>query len=125
MKPLKILEDENIHVVMGIGENGQGKMIAAYAIINSLSLKYKRRRFTLHIVSPKPRPLYFEELRDMILNNIAYTFVVRYSDLNYEHLDKLVEEIRSMNKPIYGIVAGDLGELESFFKTRNIPYEKI
>lgn len=126
MKPLKVLEEENIHVIIGLGgDTDKGKIISAYAVLNRLGMERRRRRFTLHVVSPKPRPLYFEELRDLVLNNITYTLVIRYNDLGYGELGKLVDEIKSMGGEVYGIVIGDLGELARLFEEKNIPYERI
>ncbi len=125
MSYLKILEENNIHVILGLGENSRDKMIATYNVLARLSMNTGKRRFTIHVVTPKPRPLYFETLRGLLSHNIAYTIIVRYHNLDTKQLEALIDKLRSDGKTIYGIITGDLRELSEFLKSRNIPYEEI
>ncbi len=125
MRFLKVLEDDNVHIVIGVKGNGDGVSAATYSILSRLAGKHKVRRFTLHVVSYKPRPQYIEEIRPLIQSNIAYTLVVRYLGFDFEEIKRQIIMLKQQNRPIYGIVSGDLEELASLFQSLGVPYEKI
>ncbi len=124
MKLLKILEEENIHVIIGIGPS-ETSLSKIYPILYRLSRKYKRRRFTIHVVSNKPRPLYLEELRDLILNNITYTFVLRYHGYSPEGIENIVNLARESGSPVYGIVLGDFQEVSHVLESLGVEHEVL
>lgn len=125
MEFLKVLEDESIHVIIGVKGNEEGVSVATYSILSRLAGKYGVRRFTLHVVSYKPRPQYIEEIRSLIQNNIVYTLVVRYLGFDFEEIRNRINMLKQQNRPVYGIVSGDLEELASLFQSLGVPYERI
>ncbi len=124
MKPLKVLEEENIHIIVGVGlgEVNSSKM---YLVLSRLNRRYRRRRFTIHVVSSKPRPLYLEELRDVILNNITYTLVLRYYGYNLDRIKEIVDQAQKSGSPVYGVVLGDFQEISRVFESLGIEYEVL
>ncbi len=127
MSYLKVLEEEDIHIIAGLSDEEKTSNIgvALYTVMSRLAQKYNRRRFTIHVFTTKPRPIYIEDLREMLLNNIAYTIVLRYHDYNFEEAEKLVEELVRDKKIVYGIVEGDQAELVSLLKNKGVLVEEI
>lgn len=128
MEYIKILEENNIHIVLGL-ENGEisdadiSRIL--YGQLAKLAYRHGTRRFTLHVVSIKPRPLYLEDLRNFIQNNIVYSLVIRYHDLNFQELNKIVNDLLAKNKHVYGIVEKEFAELASFLEGKGIEVVKI
>jgi hypothetical protein len=127
MSYLKVLEEDNIHIIVGLSDEEKTSNIGVtlYTIMSRLAQRYGRRRFTIHVFTTKPRPIYIEDLREMLLNNIAYTIVLRYHDYNLEEAGKLVEKLVSDKKIVYGVVEGDQAELVSLLKNKGVTVEEI
>lgn len=124
MRSLKILEEENIHVIVGVGP-GEVDSSRMYLVLSRLSRRYGRRRFTIHVVSSKPRPLHLEELRGILLKNIAYTLVLRYHGYSPEGVRNIVDLARRSGSPVHGIVLGDFHEIARVFESLGIEYEVL
>ncbi len=125
MNWLRVLEEDNIHVIIGLGEKGRDTSIATYAAMARLSAEKRRRRFTVHVVSMKPRPLYMEDLRELLQSNIAYTITVRYHDFDFKKINELVEELLGEKRMVYGVVSSDLAELAKLLEEKGVPVEKV
>ncbi|ADI32041.1 hypothetical protein [Staphylothermus hellenicus] len=128
MEYLKVLEEDNIHVIIGVGgeENyDTDRSGAIYSELVRLANKHNKRRFTLHIVTDKPRPLYIENIRSLIQNNIVYSLTIRYHNLNFEELEKIINDLHAQNKLVYGVVEEEFAELVSFLKNKGIEVVKI
>jgi hypothetical protein len=125
MSWLKVLEEDNVHVIIGLGDKGKEVSIAAYNEISRINMKEKKRRFTLHVVSMKPRPLYFEDLRDVVLNNISLTLTIRYQGFDFEKIGKLVDRIKGENGEVIGIVSSDLEELAKLLEEKGVPVTRV
>ena len=41
------------------------------------------------------RPLYFEKIRDIIFENIAFTLIIKYHKMSHVNLNKFLNELRS------------------------------
>ncbi|WP_244372411.1 hypothetical protein [Staphylothermus marinus] len=125
---LKVLEEDNIHVVVGVGgeENSTiDRSGVIYSELVRLANKYNKRRFTLHVVSDKPRPLYIENIRSLIQNNIVYSLTIRYHNLNFEELEKIINDLLARNKLVYGVVEEEFAELISFLRNKGVEVVKI
>ncbi len=125
MNWLKVLEEDNIHLIVGLGEKGRDTSIASYATMSRLSAEKHKRRFTIHVVTMKPSPLYMEDLRELLQSNIAYTITVRYHDFDFQKISRLLEELKKEEKIIYGVVSSDLAELAKLLEEKGIPVEKV
>jgi hypothetical protein len=125
MSWLKVLEEDNVHVIIGLGNKGKEASLAAYNEISKISMREKKRRFTLHVVSMKPRPLYFEDLRDVVLNNISLTLTIRYQDFDFEKIGKLVDQIKAENEKVIGVVSSDLEELVKLLEEKGVPVTRV
>ncbi len=125
MKWLKILEEDNIHVIVGLGSNGEREAAAAYAEMARRAASTRKRRFTLHVVSMKPYPIYLEDLRELILSNIAYTLTVRYHDFNLQKMDEFIQRLKEQNQDVFGVVSRDLAELSTLLKKHGVEIVEV
>lgn len=125
MRSLKVLEDNSIHVIIGVKNNGDGIAVATYSVLSRLAGRHGIKRFTLHVVSYKPRPQYIEEIRSLIQSNIAYTLVIRYLGFDFKEIRNRINMLRQRNIPVYGIVSSDLEELASLLQSLGVPCERI
>ncbi|RLF02680.1 MAG: hypothetical protein DRJ64_09055 [Thermoprotei archaeon] len=90
------LMDSAIHIALLLDEE-----IKSAKVLNemaSLVRKERTRRIVLHIISSSPPPLYMEKLRDALVNNIAYTIIVKYEGANVKNLERLFSET---GRPLY------------------------
>lgn len=81
------------------------------------------RRFIIYVVSPIPKPLYIEKLRNVLSNNISSTLVVKHIGSSHRDLDILVDEIK--DKPHLVLVFPDMGEYYSKALSLKLNVEKI
>ncbi len=124
---LKILEEENVDILVGLPDTEQvyeSFSIHLFQFINNIARSTGKKRFTLHIVSIKPRPLYIEELRLLLQNNIAYTIVIRYHGHDLEKIKDFVEELKKNDSHVYGFVYHDFKELSNLLRSQGLEVEE-
>jgi len=125
---LKVLEEENVDIIVGLPDTEQvyeSFSIHLFYYVNNIARSTGKRRFTLHIVSIKPKPLYIEELRQFIQNNIVYTVVIRYYGCDLEKIKEYVEELKKNNPHIYGFVYHDFKELSNLLRSLDLEVEEV
>ncbi|MCD6301380.1 MAG: hypothetical protein J7L82_04840 [Staphylothermus sp.] len=125
---LKILEEENVDIIVGLPNTEQVResfAIQLFQFINNLAIKTGRKRFTLHIVSIKPRPMYIEDLRFLLQHNIAYTLVLRYYRHDLEKINELVKALKRESSYVYGFVFHDFKELSDLLRSHGVEVEEV
>ena len=90
------LVDNAIHIALLLDEELKNAKVLNEIV--SLVQKERTRRIVLHIISSLPPPLYIEKLRDTLVNNIAYTIIVKYEGANIKNMERLSSET---GRPLY------------------------
>ncbi len=116
MKVLKTLENNAFHLVLILNE---GEVPSA-KVIGEIRRKLTLQQLwnaTIYIISNISTPLYFERIRDLILNNVRYSFVFRYAGKSQEDLTRLLNQLKDnpfevileKETPTYANVLKELG----------------
>ncbi len=127
LQRLRILEEENVDIIVGLPDAEQvyeSFSIHLFQFINNIARSTGKKRFTLHVISIKPKPLYIEELRLLLQNNIAYTIVIRYRGHDLEKIKVFVEELKKNNFHVYGFVYHDFKELSNLLRSLGLEVEE-
>jgi hypothetical protein len=123
---LKILEEDNLNIVLVYRDPLKKEHVSKILSFTMLqATRSRKRRVALHVFTNKPNPLYLEDVRDIILNNIHLTLTTRYHELDPEELKKLVEELRSRGLEYYIFVQEDLKDIIQELQREKIELEKI
>ena len=119
MTSLKTLENNAFHLILILNE---GEVPAA-KVIGEIRRKLASQNLwnaTIHIISEIPSPLYFERIRDLILNNVRYSFVFRYAGRNTDDLIKLLKRLEG--KPFEVILEKETPAYAEALKSLGIDY---
>ncbi len=99
MNSLLSFEKKAYHiVVMDLETVDYGKIMDE--IVNASSKGF--RKFTIHVISKTPSPLYLEKLRSLIQNNIAYTITIRHHSYSEEEIKGLLRELKNIPHKVLG-----------------------
>ena len=89
-----VLEDKAFHIVLSTKGNVDNKKVLD-KMLNYTTLGFKK--FVIHVLTSEDRPLYFEKIRNIIFENIAFTLIIKYYKIPHVNLDKLLNKLG--NKP--------------------------
>ena len=89
---MSALEDKAFHIVLITKENVDDRKVLDKMLSHS-SLGFKK--FIIHVLTKEDRPLYFEKIRDIIFENIAFTLIIKYHKMSHVNLNKFLNELRS------------------------------
>ena len=119
MKVLKTLENNAFHLVLILRE---GEVPSA-KVIGEIRRKLTSQQLwnaTIYIISNISTPLYFERIRDLILNNVRYSFVFRYAGKSQEDLTRLLNQLK--DKPFEVVLEKETPTYANVLKELGIDY---
>jgi len=88
------IEDKSFHIVL-IAKNSVDHRRVLDKMSTYASLGF--RMFIIHVFTDVEKPLYLENMRDIIFNNITYTLILKHHKLAGENIESLLKQLR--NKP--------------------------
>ena len=119
MKMLKTLENNALHLVLILNEGE----VPSTKVIGEIRRKLTSQQLwnaTIYIISNISTPLYFERIRDLILNNVRYSFVFRYAGKSQEDLTRLLNQLK--DKPFEVILEKETPTYANVLKELGIDY---
>jgi len=87
-----VLENKAFHIVLITKGNVDHRKVLD-KVLSCSSLGFKK--FIIHVLTKEDRPLYFEKIRDIIFENIAFTLIIKYHKMSHVNLNKFLNELRS------------------------------
>ncbi|MET1160659.1 MAG: hypothetical protein ABWW65_06835 [Thermoprotei archaeon] len=89
-----LLGDKAVHAVIVYRDTVNSDKIREIDMsIKQKAIMRRNLRIIIHVFSNKDNPLYFEELRDIVLNNISLTLAIMHYNLSVSEFKKLLEKL--------------------------------
>ena len=102
---------------------GHTRLASVFRKITSAATSRKSRKIVIHVISSLPRPHYLAQLRDVILNNIGYTIIVRYEGSRPEDLARILSQYGPENVDV--VLDRSVKEYVSILRRFGKQYETI
>jgi len=121
---LVIEGDSKEVIIVACGPAGDDGVLAAK--VGMAVAKARKRRASIHVISPLGRPDYMEVVRPVIQGNIGITMCIRFEGESPEDLQRLVSRLGGEGAdPAVFLVGSGCEAYESLLRELGVPYESI
>ncbi|GEM_PF-3402253 len=101
-KPISVLEENPLHVIIVYSDSLPSdffKKLSTFIMLQAT--RSRKRRVVLHVFTNRENPLYLEDLRDLIQNNVALTITTRHYRLEKKLVEELLGCLKEKNEEFY------------------------
>ncbi len=101
-KPISVLEENPLHVIIVYSDSLPSdffKKLSTFIMLQAT--RSRKRRVVLHVFTNRENPLYLEDLRGLIQNNVALTITTRHYRLEKKLVEELLGYLKEKNEEFY------------------------